>query len=30
LPLADESGYVLPRRVLKPKLSWKQALQSTW
>jgi len=30
LPLADEAGYVLPRRVLKPKLSWKQALQSTW
>jgi len=30
LPLADETGYVLPRRVLKPKLTWKQALQSTW
>lgn len=30
LPLADEQGYVLRRRVIKPKLSWKQMLQSTW
>jgi DNA mismatch repair ATPase MutL len=30
LPLADVPGYVLQRRVIKPKLNWKQMLQSTW
>ncbi len=30
LPLADDKGYVLRRRVIKPKLNWKQMLQSTW
>jgi hypothetical protein len=30
LPLADVQGYVLPRRVIKPKLNWKQTLQATW